>query len=262
LNIPNVCVSIFGTVQPGPLSRYVRASLTDADGLLPRFQVLVYPDPPATWENIDRYPDSVAKNKAFEIFQSLDTLDTEGVEVDEDHNVPFLRFDAEAQQLFDEWRTDLENRLRSGQLSTLLQEHLGKYRSLMPSLALIFHLVEVAGQTKPISPVSLEAAERAAAWCDWLEAHARRVYQACLDGDPEAPKHLGDHLKKSLPNPFRLRDVHRKGWAGLSTPHEAEQALEVLEDRNWVQAREVPAGSGGGRPTVEYWIHPDLLKQE
>src|SRR5262249_25469479 len=52
---------------------------------------------------------------------------------------------------------------------------LGKYRSLMPTLALIFHLVDIADGSGS-GPVSMQAAGMAAAWCDYLEAHARRVY--------------------------------------------------------------------------------------
>jgi putative DNA primase/helicase len=261
LQIPYVCLSLFGTIQPGPLARYIRASLSNNDGLMPRFQVLLYPDPPAAWVNVDRYPDGAAKNSAYQVFKDLDALDPQalGVEVDADRNIPFLRFDTDAQALFDQWRADLENRLRAGADSPVIQCHLGKFRSLMPSLALLFHLVEMAG-TGALPPVRQQAAELAAAWCDLLEAHCWRVYQAALDGDPEPAQRLAAHLKASLPNPFRARDVVRKGWAGLTDSRDVELALGVLEDRNWLKLREVAAGSAGGRPTVEYWIHPALRR--
>jgi putative DNA primase/helicase len=260
IHMPAVCVSLFGTIQPGPLSRYVRSSLTDADGLLARFQLLVYPDPPESWENVDRYPDSKAKNDVFKLAKVLAELNTQDCEMDEDRDIPYLRFAPAAQDLFDEWRHDLENRLRSGGHTPLMQEHLGKYRSLMPSLALIFHLIEVADKGDSLPSVTLEATARAAAWCDLLETHAQRVYRAALDGDPEAGQRLAEHLKKDLPNPFKVRDVWKKGWAGLTTPADVEQALGVLEDRGWVLSQDLPAGPAGGRPTTQYWIHPDLLE--
>ena len=46
---------------------------------------------------------------------------------------------------FKDWIFELENRLRNNDETPAVQEHLGKYRSLMPSLALIFHLLDVAG---------------------------------------------------------------------------------------------------------------------
>ena len=53
--IPNICLSIFGGIQPGPLARYLRtaASGDQADGFVPRFQLMVYPDPPSKWVNVD-----------------------------------------------------------------------------------------------------------------------------------------------------------------------------------------------------------------
>jgi putative DNA primase/helicase len=260
LHIPYVCISLFGTIQPGPLARYIRASLSNNDGLMPRFQLLLYPDPPGKWVNVDRYPDSAAKNRAYEVFKALDAFDPRGlgVDVDEDRHIPWLRFAPEAQDLFDEWRADLENRLRTRGDSPVIQCHLGKYRSLMPSLALLFHLVDVVGGSE-VPPVTQWAAAAAAAWCDLLEAHCRRAYQAALDGDPEAAQRLVEHLKSDLPNPFRVRDVARKGWAGLTSTQDVELAVGVLEDRGWLQSREVPAGPAGGRPTAEYWIHPELL---
>jgi len=59
--------------------------------------------------------------------------------------------------------------------------HLSKYRSLMPSLALLFQLVnpEPWGPDWPLhTQVSMTAAQLAVAWCEYLEAHARRVYQS------------------------------------------------------------------------------------
>jgi putative DNA primase/helicase len=260
IHMPSVCVSVFGTIQPGPLARYIRDTLLNNDGLLVRFQLFVYPDPPGAWVNVDRYPDAAAKNTAYAVFKALPNLNTQGCERDQERDIPFLRFAPDAQDLFDEWRADLENRLRAGDHPLLIQEHIGKYRSLMPSLALLVHLAEVVPQEGTLPPVSLAAAEVAAAWCDVLEAHAKRIYRAGIDGDPEAAARLRDHLRDGLPNPFRARDVRLKGWAGLSTPSEVEFALGVLEDRGWVASRDVPAGPAGGRPTTEYWKHPDLLK--
>ena len=53
------CLNAFGGIQPGPLSSYVYQAVQDeqgADGLLQRFQLTVWPDPPKSWRNVDRYP--------------------------------------------------------------------------------------------------------------------------------------------------------------------------------------------------------------
>jgi Protein of unknown function (DUF3987) len=59
--------------------------------------------------------------------------------------------------------------------------HVTKYRSLMPSLALIGHLIDgVDGG--PTGPVSHGAAARAVGWCEYLQGHVRRLYASVTDG--------------------------------------------------------------------------------
>lgn len=262
--IPCICLSIYGTIQPGVLSKTIKGASggEGADGLIQRFQVMFYPDS-VPYHRIDRRPDTIAKEKAHTIYNNIAKgyLIGEGkmmgavVDQTETNPMPFVRFDDEAQEFFNEWLYDLEaNKLR-GHESPIIQSHLAKYRSLMPSLALIFHIIEVStGEAE--GPVSLRAARLAAVWCQLLESHARRCYQMAFDGDQEAAQRLGERLKNSLPNPFQVRQVVKKGWSGLTTPDDVNKALMILEDRGWVQAHTPPVEKQGGRPTTNWHINP------
>jgi hypothetical protein len=270
--IPAICVSVFGTIQPGVLARTVRGASQGegADGLIQRFQVMMYPDP-VPFKHVDRYPDNEAKNKAYELYTKLNNISLSitlllfntreappaSVENEDADSIPYVRFSPEAQQFFNEWWTDLEVTKLRGRESSIIESHLSKYRSLMPSLALIFHLIEVADGAAE-GPVSLEAAVFAAGWCDILEAHARRVYQMAFDGDPEPAMRLSERLKASLPNPFTARQVVKKGWSGLATAEDVERAIGVLEDRGWIKTVEVPATPQGGRPSRQHFINPEI----
>jgi len=53
-----------------------------------------------------------------------------------------FRFDPEAQLLFAEWFTELESKVRGGQLPAALASHLAKYGKLMPVLAPLFELAD------------------------------------------------------------------------------------------------------------------------
>jgi putative DNA primase/helicase len=259
VRIEAACVSLFGTIQPGPLARYLRgaASGEEADGFVPRFQVMVYPDPPRRFTLVDRWPDTQAKNEAYAVFQRLAAIDVQqiGAQVPEDGGIPFLRFDPDAQQFFNDWLTSLENQLREDVETPLMQMHLAKFPSLFASLALLFHLAEGA-----VGPVSGKAAVLACDWCQFLEQHARRVYQSALDGDAETAQRLAERIKQTLPNPFTPRDVYRKCWAGLDTPELVEKAISILESRNWLKAIEAPSGERGGRPSIKVWINPALVE--
>jgi len=133
--------------------------------------------------------------------------------------------------------------------------HLGKYRSLMPSLALIFHLCDSSDDT----PVSLDAAKRAAAWCDYLEEHARRIYYNITSRVEAATRFLGEKIQHDkLPSPFTARDVHRPQWTGLGDPEDVLKALEWLEDINWIRSEIKQTTESGGRPSVRYHINPKV----
>ena len=264
IHIPHACLSMFGGIQPGPLASYLKGSFRgeDCDGFIQRFQVLMYPDPPPPYCNVDRWPDAEARERAIAVFRALDTLDpiAKGCVVEDESGIPCLRFDDEAQEFFDEWRSRLEERLRSGRLSGLMATHLSKYRSLMPSLALIFHLVECC-QEPTFGPLKLYSVELAAAWCDLLEDHAARIYRAAMEGDPDIAIRLSERLADSLPEPFTVRDIFRKQWSGLTTYEDVRAALAVLEDRNWIKTVEVPTTERGGRPTEMIWIHPQVRSE-
>jgi Protein of unknown function (DUF3987) len=147
-HIEAACVSLLGSTQPGRLAEYVRRAVSGGagdDGLIQRFGLLVWPDQSPAWENIDRYPNSAARDAAWGCFVGFDSLDPGGIGAELTspfQSVPVLRLDGEAHHLFLEWRTDLERNLRSGDLHPALASHLAKYRKLVPTLALINHLAD------------------------------------------------------------------------------------------------------------------------
>ena len=109
--------------------------------------------------------------------------------------VPALRFDEGAQEDFRSWRTDLERRLHSGDLSPALEGHLAKYRKLVPTLALMNHLAD-----RGEGLISHRSLLKALATAYYLESHARRVYGSGhrgrvggRQGDPEAHPKRGPH---------------------------------------------------------------------
>jgi len=189
LYIKSACVSLFGTIQPGRLQAYLSGALSGGegdDGLIQRFQLIVYPEPRRGWKNVDRKPDREALDAAFEIFERLDMSTPESLGAKtEFESLPFVRFDDDAQELFDEWREKLEHRLEVHDEHPAMEAHLAKFRSLMPSLALIFHLVD-----NESGPVGEPSTKRAIRWTSFLEAHARRVYASSVTPEGDAASKL------------------------------------------------------------------------
>lgn len=217
-----------------------------------RFQLTVWPDPPKTWRNVDRYPSAKDKDRVYEVFKKLDSIKVN--EVADDEKVPALRFDAVAQEVFDAWRDDLERRLRSEEMAPALEAHIAKYRSLMPSLALLFELID--NEDLPAS-VRKTAALRAVAWCEYLETHAGRLYASAEKPAMEGARALLERVRKGdVKDGSSARDVyHGRHWSKLSTPEEVNAAVAILEDYGWLRIEKVETG---GRPTTRIRLHPTL----
>ena len=97
---------------------------------------------------------------------------------------PYYQFSAEAQNLFRQFDEDLESKIRDSDDHPILREHLSKYRKLMPALALIFHLIDIAdgkysrvdevdGKHKGISVENTTGNKVV----EYLGSHARRIYK-------------------------------------------------------------------------------------
>lgn len=232
IHIDAVCLSICGGITPGKLDGYLRSALKgDAgdDGLLQRFQLMVYPEVSRDWKNVDRLPNDEAREMAYEVFRRVDRVNPDTVE--SHGGIPALRFDDGAQELFDDWRAELERRLRSTEFKTApaFESHLSKYRSLMPSLALIFHIANMAGSVSGRIP--LATAQMAAAWCEFLEQHARKVYAAELNPDLAAAHILSDKIRGGqIEDGSHVREIYRPQWAGLRDSETVWNGLRVLEE--------------------------------
>jgi hypothetical protein len=104
-HIEAACISLLGSTQPGRLADYMRRAIAGGagdDGLIQRFSLLVWPDQSPEWREVDRYPNSAAREAAWATFERLDQLDPDaiGTECDPFNDVPFLRFDDTAQSVF------------------------------------------------------------------------------------------------------------------------------------------------------------------
>lgn len=262
LYIPQVTISAFGSTQPTKLGEYVRRVVSGGasdDGMLQRFGMTVWPDMTKDWQEHDRQPNGIYRQRAFDAVGNLDRLDAAAIgAVEDDFNrgAPYLRFAPDAQQMFRVWRAQLEKRLRCEGLHPALESHLAKYRKLVPALALIHHLTN--GNTGSVGLASIEAA---IGWAEFLESHAHRIYQSGAAGDVAGAKPILRGLRRGqLVTPFKARDVARKNWTPLgdSGPR-VQAAIDLLEDLHYLRGEDVHPGKKGGRPTTIYHANPKLF---
>jgi putative DNA primase/helicase len=264
IHVPACCVSLFGNIQPARLRTYLVDAIQDGpanDGLFQRFQVLVWPDTPREWRLIDRSPNADAAERARKVFKALTELSA-----DEPRR---LSFAPDAQELFNEWFTELEAKIRGGQLHPALEAHLGKYRSLMPSLGLLFELADWAAGLGGGESVSLDHTRQAADCCECLQGHAWRVYSCIVSPELRAARQLGEKVKgrqvgkvdeESGLYVISAREVYLKGWSGLDTPERVYSAIEILRDAGWLRPERQEPGPNGGRPAKRHVVNPRVFE--
>lgn len=253
MRIDACCLSLLGSIQPAIIGGYLRQAVAGAggDGLLSRFQLLVWPEIAGEWIDVDRFPDSEARSAAYETFERLDTFDpVQAGAIAEGSDIPYLRFDDAAQDLFSEWRAGFEVRIRSGDDHAAFESHLSKYRKLVPALALLIHVADHPDG----GPIGETALLKSLAWAEYLESHARRAYASVTQAEAESARALLTRIgKREVPDPFTPRDVYLKHWAYLGTPEATHEAVRLLCDLDYLREDRI---STPGRTRIEYRINP------
>ena len=167
-----------------------------------------------------------------------------------------LTFDLAGQAVLDAWSTKLHARLSRHDLHPAFEAHLIKYRSLMPSLALLYQVLDDLANGNEIVNVGVVATQAAVRWCDYLASHARRIYGANIspevDGARSILKHIlnGDVLDRTS-----LSAVYLKHWRNADSPEKAQAAMRVLTDYRLGTVRTVAehgreASPGGARESA------------
>ncbi|MCP5415258.1 MAG: DUF3987 domain-containing protein [Chromatiaceae bacterium] len=259
LHIEAVCIAMLGGIQPGRLQSYIRDAVHGGagdDGLLQRFGLLVWPDVTGEWHNVDRWPDTAAKQRAFDVFLHVDAM-APASDPETGALIPsILRFDAAAQDEFDQWRVDFERALRAGDLHPAVESHLAKYRKLVPALALVCGMADgehIIGQTTLL---------RALSWAEYLRTHAERIYAAGTGPSTDSATALLKRIRTGkVTDGFSARDVYLAGWAHLNSPELVHSATEMLCDLGYLRRIDIKPGTAGGRPSAMFQINPAVLAE-
>ena len=236
LHISSLCLSVFGGIQPSKLASLAPSKGAGSDGLLQRFQLIVYPKQKKTWKKIDRKPNKEAFEALLGVFKKSSKLPTKDS----------LRFSKEAQLSFDAWRHDLENSLRSGTIeSEDFESHLAKYRSLVPSLALLFELMAKLGNGESIENVSAESIKMAIGLSEFLKEHAKKIYHEELSIAQKGSVLLAKKITEgAVKDGDSLRSIYRRHWSWLDTPDKLDIAISRLEECSWVLVETILNGTG------------------
>ena len=247
---------MFGGFQPDRIKSYVQFAQrgnSKNDGLLQRFQLLVWPDHVNNVSLVDRAPNHAAINKYNQAVLNLPTLDQQPLLGARRlaNGSQLLHFSATAQRVFNSWYLDNEKLLIGGGLDPARQSHFAKYRSLVPALALLFHLLDSHS-----GAVCDDCLTRAIGFAEYLKKHANRIYALVSGHDHAATRALAKRiLDGQLSDGFTCRTLTLKGWTGLATREQAQAAIDALVEYGWLFEAEIRSG---GRPSIRYTVNPSV----
>jgi len=260
IHIEHAMVSILGGIQPGTFSTYINEALAENsgdDGLMQRFQLMVYPDLSSEWCNVDRLPDIKAKETVDAVMMQLHELNLP----QDIRDTPIAKFSSEAQPMFDNWLQEHETRLRSKKFNPSIESHLSKYKSLIPSLALIFKLCDTPNIKDLINDIAIDEISlmRALAFAEYLEKHVMRIYDMSTKPHIEMSRLILSKIGDGkLINSFTNKDVWRPQWSGLTDSKQTARSLGYLVSEGYLKEVSTPPSKQGGTAKIEYYIHPSI----
>ena len=255
--IDNVCVAVLGGIQPGRLIEHVTGATYGGggdSGLVQRFQLLTWPDLSESWRLVDKKPNGEAQEAVYRVFERVvrrgptRDLSVGSGALDEPD---VRRFDPEAQAAFFEWLEQLERLVRGNSLAPVMASHLSKYRSLLPSLALIFAIADGVERAIPLLYV-----EQAIGFAAYLRAHAERAFSCPTRPDTRHARALLAKIKEGVVvDGFRPAHVYLKGWSLLDLEGVTKATDLLCELGYLLRVEKRPKGSG--RPSITYRINPN-----
>jgi Protein of unknown function (DUF3987) len=252
IDIPNCIESILGCLTPSKIIPMVNVAVNggvDDDGFLQRFQMMVYPDD-AQFKYVDAIPNKEARDIAYDFFKYVSELSFEPGEFEK---IPTRSFSKEAQKTFTVWLTALEEEICGSDIHPAIESHLAKYRSLIPSLALLIHIGSYDDLSGDVQNGSLQ---KAIDFGSYLKTHALRIYNLAINNSAHLGKLLLEKIKiGKLENPFVIRDVKRAQWHGLTSDGSVETALKILVEYGYLRIKNTPTGV---KPKIEYQINPAI----
>ena len=260
LDIPACCLSMLATIQPGPLQSYLFDAVNggrDDDSFMPRFQLAVWPDVSGNWRNsVDRWPNTQARQRAFEVIEGLANLEPLFVDAQQDdHNpVPFLRSAPDAQVPFDAWRGDVERQTTRGGPAGGPRSGLGKV-SLPDSVDSSLDPPS-RWRVRPGAPLGVGQG----GWLGPIPVRpcADHIYGVVPTVENERQSELLDWIQQrgGTVTPRDLAHGMRRFQGRCGRRHETE--LDALVKAGLGERVSVPPGPRGGRATRVFRLLPSV----
>lgn len=253
-------LTISGSIQPNVLSAFLNdadAIKYGEDGMSQRLQLTAFPDYQEDYKHVDKVPDSKHAQGIIDIFEKFNEVEKlDGfslIQGRRENKVNALKFDDEAQKIYDEYHTKLMNRIRNkNDLSNSMISHLSKFRKLVPVLAMIINMVDFG-----LEAVKKSSLEKALMWAEYCESHANKMYSMQNNTNDLVIEDIANILlSKEIDSGFTARQLYKK-HKKLPQGKQTNNALKMLCDMKWIVQNEEKTG---GNTLVKFNINPRIYK--
>lgn len=252
-NVPALmCLSVFGSFQPEMFEEFISDTKNVADGMIPRFSLLVWPDD-LDRQYFDRSVNDGAKAKFRDILRKLAAAKEDTI---------WLHFTTDAQRRFEKWSIANDHKINTMRHSGK-RSHLSKYQGALPKLAGLLQLVDLMaapGEVHGTHKIDIDHLSKAIQIFEYLESHMHRLYNCLKPTSVKAEEALVQLIQDGrLKDGLSSRDIVHNNWENLKDRDDVDDALDSLAERHWVRAYRVNSGQGS-RSTDRWNVNPALKK--
>ena len=247
--------------QPDVLNGLIHKPGFRGRGLLGRFLYLL-PESPLGYRTLAdvELPDGI-RNEYHQKIKALLDLPLKSTEAGDVEHTLHL-----SQEAYAEWKDFsryMETQMRPDQPLEHLTDWAGKCPGALARLAAVLHVAEHAGSLQPALEVPLGTVDKAAKLMISFIEHSKVAFDLMgADETLQSARKVWGWIKRNQQEQFTQRDCFNALRAAFPKMDLLKSALQILEERNYVQILEAEKNGVGRKPSPLVLVNPAALKED
>lgn len=248
--IERCCASVFGGIQPDLFCKMVNESFSAGmnDGLLQRFQAVVWPENSEVWKLVDRPPNEFAVQEYTKFFEFVFSSNFAELGASRCRDLNVYVFEPAAQKRYYEWLHVLHNEIMPKTFEPVMKQVFAKYESFLPQLSLIAHCWRCFA-VREWRNISLEAVETGIELLEYFRSHTVKAYsETGIFFEDKKEVLLARIVAYFGKKAFYPREVYERGWSGFDKAGKVKPIINnLVAEKSLVQV----AGNSG---SYKYYV--------
>ena len=246
--------------QPSVLKGLVAKPGFRGRGLLARFLYLLPPSP-LGYRNLNapEMPETVEAEYNLRVKQILNLSLPK--DLDGETSPYLLQFSQDAYQEWNQFAQYMESQMRPGATMEYMADWASKCSGAVARLAGILHVAEMIGNGHWDLKISKSTVDQAAELMTVFIEHTKVAFEVMgTDESFDAARTLWNWIERKKLDQFTERDCFCDLRGRFKKMNELRQALQLLEERNYLQILEAERNGPGRKPSPLILVNPVLIK--